>query len=60
MCNQSSDQDSSLEDEKAQEGRQNIFFTPLNPFGDNPDDEEPSEDLSKPRKVYKNSKWKTR
>ena len=33
------------------EGRQTIFFTPLNPFGDNPDEEEPRDDLSKPRKA---------
>ena len=40
-----------LKDEKA-EGRQTIFFTPLNPFGYNPDEEEPSDDLSKPREKY--------
>ena len=34
MCNQSSDQDSSLEDEESKEVRQTIFFTPLNPLGD--------------------------
>ena len=43
-----------------EEGRQTVFFTPLNPFGDNPDDEEPSDDLLKPRKVYYHRKWKPR
>ena len=28
--------------------------------GDNPDEEEPGDDLSKPRKVHYHSKWKTR
>ena len=37
---------------ESKEGRQTIFFTPLNPIGDNPDEEEPSDDLSKPRKVH--------
>ena len=45
---------------ESKEGRQTIFFTPLNPFGDNPDEEEPSEDLSKPRKVHYHSEWKSR
>ena len=39
------------------EGRQTIFFTQLNPFGDNPDEEEPSDDLSKPRKAHYYSEW---
>ena len=34
---------------ESKEGRQTIFFTPLNSFGDNPDEEEPSDDLSKPK-----------
>ena len=33
---------------ESKEGRQTIFFTPLNPSGDNPDEEEPSDDLLKP------------
>ena len=33
-------------------------MTPLDPFGDNPDEEEPGDDLSKPRKVHYHSKWK--
>ena len=43
---------------ESKEGRQSIFFTPLNPFGDNPDEEELSDDLSKPRKVHYYSTWK--
>ena len=41
-------QDSLLEEEKGKEGRQTIIFTPLNPFGDNPDEEAPGVDLSVP------------
>ena len=37
---------------ESREGRQTIFFTPLNPFGDNPDEEELDDDLSKPRNVH--------
>ena len=33
---------------ESKEGSQTIFFTPLNPSGDNPDEEEPSDDPSKP------------
>ena len=40
--------------------RQTIFFTPLNPFWDKPDGEEPSNELCEPRKVHYDSKWKTR
>ena len=43
---------------ESKEGRQTIIFTPLNPFGDNPDEEEPRNDLSKPRKVHYHSEWK--
>ena len=43
---------------KNKEGRQTIFFTPLNPFGYDPDEEEPGEELSKPRKVHNHSAWK--
>ena len=45
---------------ESKERRQTIFFTPLNPFGDNPDEEEPSDDLSKPRKIHYHRKWTTR
>ena len=45
---------------ESKEGRQTVFFTPLNPFGYNPDKAGPSDDLSKPRKVHHYSKWKTR
>ena len=41
---------------ESKEGRQTIFSTPLNPFGDNPDEEEISNDLSVPRKVDYRSK----
>ena len=41
-------------------GRQIIFFTLLNPFGDNPYEEELSDDLSKPRKIHNHTKWTTR
>ena len=58
MSLQSSNLDSSLEDVKSKEERQTIFFTLLNPFGDNPDEQEPSDDLSKPRKVHYHSKLK--
>ena len=43
---------------ESKEGRQTIFCTPLNPFGYIPDEEEPSDDLSKPRKVHYHSKSK--
>ena len=43
---------------ESKEGRQTIFFTPLNPLGGNPDEEEPCDDISKPRKVHQHSKWK--
>ena len=49
MSLQSSKQDSPQEEEKANEGTAS-FFTPLNPCGDNPD-EEPCGDFSMPRKV---------
>ena len=38
--------------EKSREGRQTVFFTPLNLFGDNPDEEHPTNDLSSQRKVH--------
>ena len=43
----------------SRDGRQTVFFTRLNPFGDNPDEEHPTDDLSIPRKVHYHSKWKT-
>ena len=42
---------------ECKEGRQTIFFAPLDPFGDSPDEEEPREDFSKP---HYHSKWKSR
>ena len=44
----------------SKEGRQTIFFTPLNPPGHNPDEEEPGDDLSKPRQIHYYSKWEPR
>ena len=38
------------------EGRQTIFFTPLDPLGGNPDEEELGDDLSRPRKRHYYSK----
>ena len=43
---------------ESKDGRQTVFFAPLNPFGNNPDEDEPSDDLLKPRAVYYHSKWK--
>ena len=40
------------------EGRQTIFFTPLNSFGKNPDEEETSDDIPLLRKVHYHSNWK--
>ena len=58
MSLQSSNQDSSIAGgRESEEGRQTIFFPPFNTLGDNPDEEEPSDDLSKPRKVHYHSKW---
>ena len=45
---------------ESKEGRQTTFFTPLNPFGDNPDEEGPCDELPKPRKVHNHNKWKSR
>ena len=39
------------------EGRQTIFFTPLNPFWENPDEEAPSDDFTIPKKVHCHSNW---
>ena len=43
---------------QSKEGRQAIFFTPLDPFGENPCDEEPSDDFTIPREVHCHSSWK--
>ena len=42
---------------ESKDGRQTIFFTPLDPFGDNADEGGPGDDLSKPRQVHYYSKW---
>ena len=57
MSLQSLLQNSSLEDEKAKK-EDRPSYSPLNPFGYNPDEEEPDDDLSKPIKVHYHSKWK--
>ena len=38
------------------EGRETVFYTVLDPLGNEPDEE--YEDLSKPRKVQYKSKWR--
>ena len=43
---------------ESKEGRQTIFFTPLNPFGEIQDEEEPGGGLSKTRKVQYYSNWR--
>ena len=45
---------------ESKEGRQIVFSTPFNPFGDNPDEEEFSDDSSKRRKAHNHSRWKPR
>ena len=45
---------------ESREGRETVFFTPLNPFGDNPDEAKPSDDLFKARKEHYHSKWNPR
>ena len=37
---------------ESDKGRQTIFCTPLNPFGVDSDEEEPSDDYTIPQKVY--------
>ena len=62
MSLQSSNQDSSLEDEKAKKEDRPSSSHSHNLFGDNADEEEPSDDVSKLRKVHyiksEKSKWK--
>ena len=57
MSLQSLNQDSSIAGgRESEEGRQTVFFPPFNTLGNNPDEEEPSDDLSKPRTVHYHSK----
>ena len=42
---------------ESDKGRPTVF-TPLNPFGENPDEEEPHEDHTAPRKAHYHSHWK--
>ena len=58
MSLQSSYQESSLEDEKAKKEDRSSSSHTLNPFGDNPDGEEFSDDVSKSGKVLYHRKWK--
>ena len=39
-------------------GRQTVFFTPLNSFGWDADEEEPCDDYTTPQKVHYKSHWK--
>ena len=45
-------------EEQSKEARQTIFFTRLNPFGENPDEEAPSDGFTILRKVHHHSNWK--
>ena len=51
------DADSSLVEKKSKEGRQTVFFTPKDPWGDETE-EEFDGDLTKPRKVHYKNNWK--
>ena len=50
--------DSFQVDRKAREGRQTLFFTLVNPFGRDSDEEEPRDDCTIPQKVRCYSHWK--
>ena len=43
---------------ESHKGRQTIFFTPLNPFGGDSDEEEPLDDYTISQKVHYHSHWK--
>ena len=44
---------------ESKEGRQTVFFTPLDPCGSDAHEEEgPSEDYSRPRRVHDHSRWR--
>ena len=43
---------------ESDKARQAVFFTPLNPFGANPDEEEPHDDYAVHQKVHYHSHWK--
>ena len=38
--------------------RQAVFFTPLDPFGNNPDEEKPHDDYAVPQKLHHKTCWK--
>ena len=50
--------DSWLEGKESKEGRQTVFSTPSILFGSDKNEEKPSEDHSKPRKVHFHSNWR--
>ena len=60
MSLQSSSQDSSQEADIARKEDRPSSYHFSNPCGDNPDEEKPSEDFSKPRTQRYHSKWKSR
>ena len=43
---------------ESDKGRETVFFTPLNPFGGDDDEEEPRDDYTVPQKVHYHSHWK--
>ena len=43
---------------ESDKARQAVFFTPLNPSGENPDEEEPHDAYTVPHKVHYHSHWK--
>ena len=43
---------------ESDKGRETVFFTPLNPFGGDDDEEEHRDDYTVPQKVHYHSHWK--
>ena len=43
---------------ESDKARHAVFFTPLNPFGENPDEKEPHDDYAVPQKVHCHGHWK--
>ena len=46
------------EERKNDNSRQPVFFTPLDPFGNNPDEEKTHDDYTIPHKVHYKTYWK--
>ena len=44
---------------ESDKGRQTVFFTPLIPFGEDSNEEEPRDDYSISQKVHNHSNWKS-